>query len=214
MRTCPACGKDTEAEATSSCTECGFSPVSDDDGATWEQSSWEGAADAPADDPVISPWEDPPASVEEAQRKLEESAAATTTPEAASTDYGFPDTPQPPPTARKPGAGRALLVLVIAIGIGIANFSSVLDGCDGIGSKPGPTAEETEAALVSDAALQGGLVGVTAACPDSAEDTEVDATFVCTVTAASGRRQAITVTNLEDSFEWSRQTFFKLQRSP
>lgn len=214
MRTCPACGKDTEAETTSPCTECGFSPLTDPDGATWEQSSWAGTTETPAEEPVFTPVEGPPpvASSPESVEAPPE-AGSTTEPEPASTGYGFPDTPQPPAPAKRTGVGRLVVWVVVAIAIGVANFSSVFDGCDSIGSKPGPTAGETESAIVSDAAIQG-LTGATAECPGSAEDTEVDATFQCTVTAPSGASQPITVTNHEDSFEWSRQPFFKLQRNP
>lgn len=194
MRTCPACGEDTEAQTTEPCTECGFSPVSPDDGASWEQSSWAEAPEATAPDATVEP---PP-------------ILAKPPPTDASPEYGLPDaTPTPQPATKKARVG-AVWVILILIGLSWQAFS-IFDGCGEIFSEAtGPTASETEAALVSDAALMG--LTVTASCPDSAEDTEVGATFECTITSSSGSSASVAIINREDEFEWTRGPFLQLLR--
>lgn len=197
MRTCPACGEDTKAETTEPCTECGFSPVSPEDGASWEQSSW-----------AETPETTVPETTEEPQPIVVGPTADAPT---RAQDYGLPEpTPPPQPTAKKPRVG-AVWVILILIGFAGQAFN-LFDGCGEIFDEAtGPTAEETEAALVSDATMLG-LDGATARCPDSAEDTEVGGRFDCTITTASGSSASVTVTNHEEDFEWSRQPLFGLLR--
>ena len=124
MRTCPACGKDTEAQTTEPCTECGFSPV--------------GTTGAP---PEASVGEAPPSG------------------------YGFPDEPEAPAPARKGSGVAPIWIVLIVIGLAWQAFN-LLDGCGEIFvDNPGPTPEETESALESDASRQG-VASPTADCPD------------------------------------------------
>ncbi len=206
MRTCPACGEDTKAETTEPCTECGFSPVAPEDDPSWDQSVWaeEAAAQAPR---TATAGDQAPAPRDAAAPGADQQAPAP----AETPGYGFPDQPEPPAPARSGPRVAPIWIVLILVGIAWQAFN-LFDGCGEIFSdKPGPTAEETESALEDDAAAQG-LTGATVDCPDSAEDTEVGATFDCTVTASQGRTETITVTNNEDNFEWSREPFFRLQR--
>jgi hypothetical protein len=152
VRTCPACGEDTEAGYSEPCTECGFSAI----------------GEQPAE-PA------PEVTVGEQQQA-----------------------PEPPPAEpqeqRKRSPARLLVWLVVIAGFFAVNQLGVFD------EATGPTAEEVEQAIV-DSARQFG-VEVTVDCPDDAEDTEVDGTFVCTATAPGGRTVEIVVTNHEDTFEW------------
>jgi hypothetical protein len=208
MRTCPACGEDTEAQTTEPCTECGFSPVAQD------PATIEAAPTPPEEDRWGS--QPPPASPppEAAGPPGAPSTPPPGAPPPASTDqqpqYGFPDEPAEPAEAqkRRPRVAPIWIVLIL-IGIAWQAFN-ISDGCgDILSSSPGPTASETEDALVADAEAQG-VQGPSADCPDSAQDTEVGNTFNCTMTNAAGAEAPITVTNLEESFEWSRASFLPL----
>ena len=194
MRTCPACGKDTDAETTEPCTECGFSPVAPDEGDVWDESVW-AETQAPDVEPEVTvggPAPEPPAPAQ---------APAPQAPAPA---------PPPQPTKRKSGVGAIWIVLIV-IGLAWQGFN-LFNGCGNIlDGAPGPTAEETESALVSDAALQG-LVGAEVECPDSAEDTEVGDSFDCTITTKDGNSATVSVTNHEEEFTWSRQPFVELLR--
>ncbi len=205
MRTCPACGEDTKAETTEPCTECGFSPVSPDDGPAWEDSAWAAAPEAPAPKTSVEPAAEPTFSTEP-------TAEPSPAPEPQPTPvYGLPDEPEAPKPP--PGRGRIGLgwVVIVLIGLAWQGFN-LFDGCGEVfNSEPGPTAEETESALESDAAFQG-LTASTANCPDSAEDTEVGSSFDCEITTASGNSGTVTVTNREEQFEWPRGPFVELLR--
>ena len=152
MRTCPACGEDTDAGYAEACTECGFSAV--------------GEQPAPAPD--------------------------------APDTAADPEPPDPPPPEaepkRKRTVARGLIWLVVLAGFFGVERLGIFD------QPPGPPADEVEAAI-ADSARQFGVT-VTVQCPDDAEDTEAEATFVCTATDRRGRSVEIVVTNHEDTFEW------------
>ena len=208
MRTCPACGEDTKAETTEPCTECGFSPVAPEDDPSWDEGVWAEEAEAQehATFETSTPEAPPPPSPPPQAPPTPQAPAPAETP-----GDGFPDQPEPPAPARSGPRVAPIWIVLILVGIAWQAFN-LFDGCGEIFSeKTGPTAEETESALEDDAAAQE-LTGATVECPDSAEDTEVGATFDCTVTASQGRTETITVTNNEDNFEWSREPFFRLQR--
>jgi len=199
MRTCPACGEDTEAETTQPCTECGFSPVGTGDEASFETTDW--SAETPQAPPP-PPAQQPPAQQPPAPGQ---EPPAPTDPQP---QYGFPE-PTPEPAEKSKPRVAPIWIVLILIGIAWQGFN-LFNGCGGIfGSNPGPTADEAESALESDAALQG-VEGPAADCPDSAEDTEVGETFDCTLSNLDGESATIVVTNRDDSFEWSRASFTPL----
>lgn len=189
MRTCPACGKDTDAGAVEPCTECGFSPIdpqtygeqpstpTEPDEATFEVGEdsepgrW-GRGEAPDEPPVATepaPQEGP----------------------------GEPEQQQP----RRIGGIVWLIVAAVAI---IVNATGIFD------REPGPQQSEVEAAIAVDARELGFEAKVR--CESGAEDTEVGGTFDCVATAPSGRRATVTVTNNEDSYEWNTAPLVRLAR--
>ena len=182
MRTCPACGKSTRAESTEPCTRCGFSPT-DESG---------------------QPSRETIGTVEHGEGR-------------DASGYRLPDpsqpAPTPAPTRRRRGIPAGAIWIVILFIWVAAQALGDSEGCSGaFDQKPGPTAQEAEDALSSDAA-QVGLTGVEVECPDSAEDADVGESFDCTVTdPGSGDAVTVTVTNREDSFEWSRGPFGELLR--
>lgn len=104
----------------------------------------------------------------------------------------------PPPaetaTKRKRSPAR-LAVWLIALGalFGISELGLFED-------KPGPDPAEVEQAISDNAADYG--VTITVDCPDDAEETEVEASFLCSVTTDDGDSFRIRVTNHEDNFSW------------
>ena len=114
MRTCPACGKDTKAETTAPCTECGFSPVPPETASSWERTAW---AETSAPPEVTTGAPPPPAP-----------APAEPQPEPAP-EYGLPDEPTstPAPTQRR---GKVGLVWIVVIILGVVwQAIGAFDGC-------------------------------------------------------------------------------------
>lgn len=208
MRTCPNCGRNTSAETTSPCTKCGWFPGAPVDvgeisaGSTPYET---GEASFPAPEPAPSPTrgDTPPAPA----------PSRGDGPSFPAPQPSPSPMPSPLPRRRGPSIGAIWLILIV-VGI-ISQAAGALDGCgEAFEEKPGPTAEEVESALASDAEMLG-LAGASASCPDSSEDTEVGQTFDCTVTAATGQAATVTVTNGDGEFEWSRASFFQLlQQQP
>jgi len=131
--------------------------------------------------------------------------------------YRLPDPSQPAPTptgSRRRGLGAGAIWIVILLIWVAAQALGDFEGCsDAFDQKPGPTAQEAEEALSSDAALVG-LTGIEVECPDSAEDAEVGQSFDCTVTdPGSAEEVTVAVTNRGESFEWSRAPFEELLRA-
>lgn len=160
MRTCPACGEDTESGYAEPCTECGFSPNGEGDEA-----------------PVISVGD--------------EAAADEPGPEAES---------ESAPKLKRSPARLLIWLVALAALFGVARLG-IFDPA------PGPDADQVEEAIVDNAADYGATV--TVACPDDADQTEVDASFRCVVTAGN-RTFPIRVTNHEDNFSWPSDQFATL----
>jgi hypothetical protein len=185
VRTCPACGEDTKAGYAEACSECGFSPAGEDPAEPDQAVAEITVGELPpsgAAEPVPTAGEPPPSAGEPPP----------------------PDTPpipaegQPPPdvpaSGRKRPARRLLVWLVVIGGLFAADALGVFD------QPPGPDVDRVEQAIADDARQYG--VVVTVDCPDDADQTEVDASFKCTATSASGETVTIRVINHEDSFEW------------
>jgi Domain of unknown function (DUF4333) len=103
--------------------------------------------------------------------------------------------PPAPPEARKRLAPRlAVWLIALAVLFGITKLDLFAD-------KPGPTADAVETAIADNAQKAFGIT-VTVECPDDADETEVNQTFVCTVTDPEGESMQISVTNRDDTFSW------------
>ena len=198
MRTCPACGEDTEAGSAEACTECGFSPA--------DPEVFETEPD-PRYEPVgFEPEPEPEATFEVGS--TEAPPAPPTEPSQIEPAPAEPAPSEPAPTAPKRSLRRrSAFWIAIAAVIFLADFT----GAFGIFDDPtGPTPEEVEGALVHYASEQGGTVTVD--CPEDTEDTEVGDSFDCVATNARGQTRTVTVTNNEDDFSWNGKPLIQLIR--
>jgi hypothetical protein len=181
MRTCPACGEDTEASYAEPCTECGVS-------ATGEPAT----APEPEPEPQVEPATEP--EVEPAP-EFEQPAPAPPSPESAIATGPEPP-PEPPaeaPAEKKRSPARWFLWLgIVAAGVGI-----YLSGA--FETPTGPDADQVEESIAGSAPRG---VEITVDCPDDSDETPVGGTFTCTATGPNGRTVEIVVTNHEETFEW------------
>jgi ribosomal protein L37E len=112
MRTCPACGKDTKAETTAPCTECGFSPVPPETASSWERTAW-AETSAPPEVTTGAPPQPAPAEPQ---------------PEPAP-EYGLPDEPTSTPAPiQRTGKVGLVWILVIILGV-VWQAIGAFDGC-------------------------------------------------------------------------------------
>lgn len=131
MRTCPACGEDTEASSVEPCTECGFSPVDPAQFETEPDPRFETVGFEEADATFeVGSAEAPPAPAEPA--------------------------PEQEPSSEK--KKRPWASLAIWLTVALAAFAAERAGL--FGEATGPAPEEVENALVAYAAARGGTVTV------------------------------------------------------
>lgn len=176
MRTCPACGEDTEAGYAETCSECGFSPA----GPQQPEESFEVGEVGEVEIPP-SPGETPP-------RPGEPS------PSPEETGPG----PEQTSKRKRGGPGIGTLIWLLVIGGSLA-----ADGLGVFDEVSGPDPAEVEAQLVLDGSELGATL--TADCPDDADQTEVGGSFECVLTTEAGGTATIEVLNNENTYEYRRR---------
>ena len=176
MRTCPACGEDTEAGYAETCSECGFSPA----GPQQPEESFEVGEVGEVEIPP-SPGETLPSPGEK-------------TPSPGETD----PSPEEPSKGKRGGPGIGTLIWLVIIG-----GSLVVDGLGVFDEVSGPDPANVEAQLVLDGSELGATL--TADCPDDADQTEVGGSFECVLTTEAGGTATIEVLNNENTYEYRRR---------
>jgi hypothetical protein len=211
MRTCPNCGKDTDAGVTEPCTVCGFSPLGESSAELDDSPEWRSAFDQP--DEAFTPADDSFASADESFKAADESFPDPDDPlsgqaeedeqPTGTVDDGASDADgvEEQPVKKKRHHLITLIVIAVLAVIGI------LDGGD---DPTGPQAGDVESALIADGVKLG--VVVTVDCDDSIEDTKVGKRFTCEATNQAGDVRTVHLVNKRHSFVWQRDSLIELKR--